>query len=153
MDEDAAMMRMVPQRLGAQARRVELVEGNFEQAALPECDAIVASYALHHIREQRRKQEFYRRCFRALRPGGMLINADCAPAVAARAFARDLETWYAHLAQSYGRAKGKRIYASWASEDFYFPLATETRMLERAGFLVEVPWRRSPFAVIAAIKF
>ena len=28
----------------------------------------------------------------------------------------------------------------------------ETRMLERAGFAVDVPWRRSPFAVVAGLK-
>jgi len=28
----------------------------------------------------------------------------------------------------------------------------EQRMLERAGFQVDVPWRRSPFAVIVGVK-
>jgi hypothetical protein len=34
----------------------------------------------------------------------------------------------------------------------YVPLAEETRLLERAGFVVEVPWRRSPFAVIVGYR-
>ncbi len=154
IDADAAMMAMVPVRLGPRlARRVELTNGNFEQTALPECDAIAASYALHHIREARAKQRFYRRCFAALRPGGVLVNGDCAPASTPGGFARDLEVWFAHLGRTFGgRAKGRRVYESWANEDFYLPLADEIRLLTRAGFTVDVPWRRSPFAVIAAVK-
>jgi tRNA (cmo5U34)-methyltransferase len=152
IDADASMMLMVAQRLGAKAARAELVHGSFVDAALPECDAMVASYALHHIMDARAKQRFYRRCYTSLRPGGILVNGDCAPAAAPKAFALDLEVWFAHLSKAFGRAKGKKVYASWADEDFYFPLNEETRMLRRAGFEVEVPWRRSPFAVIVAIK-
>ena len=32
------------------------------------------------------------------------------------------------------------------------PLADEIRLLERAGFRVDVPWRRSPFAVIVGFS-
>ena len=74
-----------------------------------------------------RSWAFYRRCYRALRPGGVLINGDCAPASTPR-------------------------YESWANEDVYVPLAEEIRLLERAGFAVDVPWRRSPFAVIVGCR-
>lgn len=156
IDADPEMMGIVPKRLGRRLQtRVQLVEGNFSKTDLPECDAIVATYALHHIRERRAKQAFYGRCHAALRPGGVLINGDCAPALAAsgRAFARDLDVWFTHLGKTYGgRAKGRKIYESWADEDVYVPLVEEMRMLDRAGFSVEVPWRRSPFAVIVGIK-
>lgn len=154
IDADADMTAMVPVRLGARlARRVTLTHGNFEQVSVPPCDAITATYALHHIRTARAKQQLYRRCFAALRPGGILVNGDCAPASTPRGFARDLEVWFAHLGRSFGgRAQGKRVYESWAGEDFYLPLADEIRLLTRAGFTVDIPWRRSPFAVIAALK-
>jgi len=132
---------------------VTMTTGSFLDAALPPCDAIVASYALHHIRTTRAKLAFYRRCYRALRPGGILINGDCAPASTARGFARDLDVWYSHLAKTFGgRAKGQRVYESWADEDTYVPLADEILLLERAGFAVDVPWRRSPFAVIVGSR-
>jgi hypothetical protein len=51
-----------------------------------------------------------------------------------------------------GRARGRRVYESWADEDVYVPLAEEIRLLERAGFNVDVPWRRSPFAVIVGCR-
>ncbi len=153
IDADPAMMQVARKRLGRRLARVTLVEGSFLESPLPACDAIVASYALHHIRTLRQKQAFYRRCFAALRPGGVLVNGDCAPASTPQGFAQDLDVWFTHLGRTFGgRAGAKRVYESWADEDGYVPLAGELRLLERAGFDTDVPWRRSPFAVIAAVK-
>jgi len=153
IDADPDMMAIAGARLGRLSRRVTMTAGSFLDEALPSCDAIVASYSLHHIRTARAKLAFYGRCYRALRPGGVLINGDCAPASTPRGVARDLDVWFAHLAKSFGgRAKGRRVYESWADEDTYVPLAEEIRLLQRAGFAVDVPWRRSPFAVIVACR-
>ena len=71
----------------------------------------------------------------------------------ASSFARDLEVWFTHLTATFGsRVKAKRVYQSWAAEDVYVPLTEETRMLERARFAVDVPWRRSPIAVVVGLK-
>jgi SAM-dependent methyltransferase len=153
IDADPDMMAIARTRLGRLSRRVTMTTGSFLDEALPPCDAIVASYSLHHIRTSREKLAFYRRCHRALRPGGVLISGDCAPASTPRGFTRDLDIWYAHLGKSFGsRAKGRRVYQSWADEDTYLPLAEEIRLLQRAGFAVDVPWRRSPFAVIVGCR-
>lgn len=154
IDADAAMMQVARKRLGRRTRRVTLVEGSFLDVSIPSCDAIVASYALHHIRTLRQKQAFYRRCFDALPAGGVLVNGDCAPASTQRGIAQDLNVWFTHLGRTFGgRAGAKRVYDSWADEDVYVPLATELKLLERAGFETDVPWRKSPFAVIVAVKF
>jgi tRNA (cmo5U34)-methyltransferase len=153
IDADPDMMAIARTRLGRLSRRVTMTTGNFLDEALPSCDAIVASYALHHIRTTREKLTFYRRCYRALRRGGVLINGDCAPASTPRGFVSDLDVWFAHLGKSFGsRAQGRRVYESWAEEDTYVPLADEIRLLRRAGFTVDVPWRRSPFAVIVGCR-
>jgi SAM-dependent methyltransferase len=153
IDADPDMMAIARPRLGRLSRRVTMTTGNFLDEALPSCDAIVASYSLHHIRTPRAKLAFYRRCYGALRPGGVLINGDCAPASTPRGFARDLDLWFTHLGKTFGsRARGRRVYESWADEDVYVPLADEIRLLERAGFAVDVPWRRSPFAVIVGCR-
>jgi SAM-dependent methyltransferase len=152
IDIDASMMAMLPARLGRKVSQVTISHGDFAAAAIPRCDAIVASYSLHHIRTEREKLAFFQRCYAALPEGGILVSGDCVPAAIPSAFAADLEVWYRHLAATFGMAKGKRVYASWANEDTYMPLNVETKLLERAGFSVEIPWRRSPFAVIAAIK-
>jgi tRNA (cmo5U34)-methyltransferase len=153
IDADRAMMAIARARLGRLSRRVTMTAGSFLEEPLPACDAIVASYALHHIRTRPAKLAFYRRCYRALRTGGVLINGDCAPASTPRGFARDLDVWFDHLGKTFGgRARGRRVYESWADEDVYVPLADEVRLLERAGFAVDVPWRRSPFAVIVGCR-
>ena len=153
IDADADMMAIARTRLGRLSRRVTMTTGSFLDAVLPSCDAMVASYSLHHIRTRKAKQAFYRRCYAALRPGGVLITGDCAPASSPRGFACDLDVWFTHLARTFGtRARGRRVYESWADEDVYMPLAEETRLLERAGFDVDVPWRRSPFAVIVGCR-
>ena len=153
IDADADMMAIASTRLGRLSRRVTMTKGSFTDAVLPSCDAMVASYSLHHIRTSRAKLAFYRRCYKALRPGGVLINGDCAPASTPRGFARDLDIWFAHLGKTFGgRAGGRRVYESWADEDTYLPLDEEIHLLKRAGFAVDVPWRRSPFAVIVACR-
>jgi len=153
IDADADMMAIARTRLGRLSRRVTMTTGSFLDEALPSCDAIVASYSLHHIRTSRAKLAFYRRCYRALRPGGVLINGDCAPASTPRGFTRDLDLWFSHLAKSFGsRARGRRVYESWADEDTYVPLADELGLFKRAGFAGDVPWRRSPFAVIVGSR-
>jgi SAM-dependent methyltransferase len=147
------MMAIARARLGPLGRRLTMTTGSFLDEALPTCDAMVASYSLHHIRTRRNKQAFYRRCYRALRPGGVLITGDCAPISSPRGFARDLDLWFTHLGKTFGsRANGRRVYESWADEHVYVPLADEIRLLERAGFVVDVPWRRSPFAVIVGCR-
>ena len=46
---------------------------------MPRCDAITASFALHHIEQRRERKALYRRIGAALRPGGVLVSADCHP--------------------------------------------------------------------------
>lgn len=153
IDVDADMAAVARRRLGRQAAQVDITSGSFMDADMPPADAIVATYALHHIRRRADKQRFYRRCHRALRRGGVLVSGDCFPASTARGQARDLEVWMAHLGRTFGtRARARRVYDSWADEDVYVPLADEIAMLERAGFAVDVPWRRSPFAVIVGLR-
>jgi tRNA (cmo5U34)-methyltransferase len=153
VDADPDMMEIARKRLARLRRRVTMTAGSFLDEALPSCDAIVASYSLHHIRTAGAKLAFYRRCYRALRPGGVLISGDCAPASTPRGFALDLDVWFTHLGKTFGgRARGRRIYESWADEDTYLPLSEEIKLLTRAGFAVDVPWRRSPFAVIVGCR-
>jgi ubiquinone/menaquinone biosynthesis C-methylase UbiE len=153
IDADPGMMQVARKRLGRRVSRVTFVEGSFLDVPLPACDAMVASYSLHHIRSTRLKARFYRRCYEAIRPGGVLVSGDCNPASTESGFAKDLDVWFTHLGRTFGsRAAGRRVYESWADEDVYVPLASELRLLERAGFATDIPWRKSPFAVIVATR-
>ncbi len=154
IDGDPGMLAASARRLRDLAPRVtiDLVRGDFRRLPLPAADAIVASLALHHVRTPRGKQAFYRRCWRALSAGGVLITADCFPAADAPLAARQRAAWLAHLERTYSPRESDRFLAAWAREDVYFPLEQELVMLRAAGFRATVPWRHGAFGVIAARK-
>lgn len=152
-DSDADILAMAQRRLAKVSRRThEFTLGNFTTVALPKCDAVVASLALHHISSRAAKQKLYARCHAALRSGGVLINADCCPALHAKLAQQHLQQWQAHLEQYYSAKEARGFFAAWAEEDTYFPLAHEQEMLRAAGFKTEVVWLRAPLAVVVGIK-
>lgn len=147
IDADAAILALAARRLGA---RGTFVRGSFLRWPLPAADAIVSSFALHHVRTRGAKVRFYGRVRAALRRGGVLVTADCHPALDRRIAAGQMSAWRAHVGRSYSSARTKRLFQSWGREDVYVPLETEQALLQRAGFHVEVIWRRDAFAVIVA---
>ena len=150
IDEDEGMLGMARRRL--KRHGAELVSGNFIRTALPRCDAITASFALHHVEHRRTKLDLYRRAHAALRPGGVLVSADCQPSTDASLAADGRRAWLAHLAKRYGTRKAQEFLDAWAEEDFYVPLDVELDLLSRAGFRPHVTWRRDSFAVIVAVR-
>jgi SAM-dependent methyltransferase len=150
IDEDEGMLAAARTRLGGRLKGIE--HGSFERVALPRCDAAVASLALHHVPTRPRRLRLLRRLHSALRPGGVLITADCYPASQPPLAVRDRAAWIAHLEASYPPAVARRYLRSWAREDHYVALATESSTLEHTGFTVDVRFRRGAFAVIAATK-
>jgi SAM-dependent methyltransferase len=149
VDSDAGMLALARKRLGT---RLTALPGNFLSTPFPRCDAVTASFALHHVPTLRRKAALYARCFAALRPGGMLVNADCCTASDPRLKAQDRAAWQAHLRGRYSRPRSAGLLRAWAREDVYFRLDDEIRLLRSAGFEVDVPWRRDCFAVIVGMK-
>lgn len=150
VDADPGMLALARQRLGR-----SLVEGRcarFETVSLPECDAVVAALALHHIATPAGRLRLFRRLHRALRPGGVLISADCHPSSNPRLAAVDRAVWQAHLEQSYTAAEARNYLRAWAREDHYAPLADDVAALRRAGFIVDVRGRHYAFAVVVATK-
>ena len=150
IDEDVGMLALARARLPQ--RRVRTIAGSFLTTPLPRCHAIVASLALHHVRTADLKLALYRRCFVALKPGGLIVSADCFLASAAAARARHRAAWRRHLMRSYGAAQATAFLQAWAKEDTYFALADEIALLRRAGFTTDVRWRRNSFAVIAGTR-
>ncbi len=152
LDADAGMLEAASRRLTRFARRIRLVHGSFARTALHRCDAIVATLALHHIRSERGKRRFYRRCFRALRAGGVLASGDAFLADDARLNRQFVATWIRHMTRTYGARRARAFLESWASEDRYFPLGSEIAMLGGAGFRAEVLWRQPAFGVVLGRK-
>ena len=147
---------MDPEMLVAAARRIparaEFVTSNFEAAHIPACDAVIASFSLHHIAQLPRKQSLYERIRQALTPNGVLLIADCYPAQDAVLHSQQFAAWKEHLQKSYTVHEAQEYLDAWADEDFYMPLNVEIECLRRAGFDVEVLWRKDAFAVLQASK-
>jgi tRNA (cmo5U34)-methyltransferase len=166
LDVDRGMLDAARDRLGATPGRhragerrparggpsIALREADFVLHRLPRADAMVACVALHHIRDPETKASFYGRVFRALRPGGVLVSADCFPAVQPRLAVRQREAWLAHMQQTYTRSEAEAYLQSWSGEDVYFPLELELGWLSQAGFATEVLWRADGFAVVCAFR-
>jgi len=151
VDADRAMLDQARTRLVAAVDRIELRHGSFDEP-LPPCDAVVASLALHHLHERGDKCVAYAGIRRALRPGGVLVNADAAMP-AASALADPLRRrWASHLVQhGDSEARAYERFAEWAREDRYFGIDEELDMLREAGFCeVDVRWRQGPSAVLVA---
>jgi SAM-dependent methyltransferase len=149
VDNDEGMLALAKKRLG---NRLTVVSGDFRSAPLPACDAVTASFALHHVPTRQGKAALYRRCFAALRAGGLLVNADCCVASNPRLRAKDRDAWRMHLQRWYSGPRSAGFLKAWAKEDVYFRLEDEVALLRSAGFCVDVPWRRDAFAVIVGTK-
>jgi len=149
VDEDEGMLAAAAKRL---RRRFTRRHGSFEAIDLPACDAVTACLALHHIPTPARRLRLLRRIHRALRNHGVLVIADCYLSSDSRLRGSDRAFWLAHLERRYTSAQARGYLRAWAKEDYYARLADEGRMLEAAGFVVDIAWRRGPFAVVVATK-
>jgi SAM-dependent methyltransferase len=147
IDADGEMLKLAERRLGNRAR---LLCGSFTESPLPACDAVVASFALHHIPSSSRKARLYRRIQAALRPQGVFVGVDCHPAANAGLAKKQHEQWKAHLLSSYTANEAAGLLAAWAREDTYVPLENELELLRRSGLKPELLWRKGAFAVILA---
>jgi SAM-dependent methyltransferase len=148
IDIDAQMLGLAAQRLDS---RATLVRESFLRARIPTCHAVVASFALHHVRTRAAKARLYRRIRASLVEGGRCIIVDCHPA-STRMIARgQFAAWEAHLQETYTRAQARKLLAAWADEDIYVPLGVEAGLIDHAGLRVELLWRRGAFAVIAGV--
>ena len=147
IDEDGEILQAASERLGP---RATFVNQSFLRAPLPPCDAVVASFSLHHNRTRTAKAALYRRVRKALRRRGLFVIVDCHPANARTLAEQQHDAWRAHLRQTYAPPEADALLDAWAKEDVYVPLDAELTLLRRAGFAVDLVWRNGSFAVIRA---
>ena len=151
LDTDEAMLGVAARRLrGSTAGRIGLERRSFTRGALPRTDFFTAAISLHHVRTRAAKIALYRRCLTALSPGGALVSVDCMPPSEPGLRSSATAAWIGHMRRTYTARVARGHLAAWAKEDRYFPLDRELNMLEAAGFVVEVVWRRGAFAVVRA---
>jgi tRNA (cmo5U34)-methyltransferase len=153
LDIDPAMLEVAGARAARHGSRAELVRGSFDDA-LPPCDAVVASLALHHVPELERKRALYERIHEALRPGGALIIADATVHESGRERARIFDVWAGWMAEhGIARPEADALFAKWAGEDQYYPLMVELDLLGSAGFGdADCFWKYGPSTVYGGFR-
>jgi tRNA (cmo5U34)-methyltransferase len=153
LDEDSAMLDEAHRRLAPFGARVEFREASFLDP-LPVADAVVASLALHHVRELGAKTDLYGAIHAALTPGGVFLNLDSAITEDPRLNALTFDRWAADMAEhGIMDAKARGYFAAWAGEDRYFPLDDELAALRRAGFAeVDCFWRCGALAICCGLR-
>jgi len=147
IDADAGILAAARRRLGD---RASFLTGSFEAVDVPACDTIISSFALHHVRTVTAKLALYRRLRRSLRSSGRLVTVDCQPAQRADVRREQFDAWRTHLQTHYSARAAAKLLDDWAREDVYVPLEREVTLLERAGFDVEIIWRKGAFAVLSS---
>lgn len=152
IDVDPEMLDQARERLVSYSSRISFLRQSFRET-LPDCDAVVASLALHHVPSISEKEKLYGTIHTALRPGGVFVNADVTMPAEPDARKADYATWAAHLvASGIPQDRAWEHFEEWAAEDFYFPLEEELSTLEEAGLASECLWRITPSTVIKGVK-
>ncbi len=153
LDLDAQMLAQARGRLAPLSARVTFVEGNFHDA-LPRADAVVASLALHHIRDLDRKVRVYTAIHDGLPPGGLFLNLDATVSADATLAAQTFTRWARSMGEhGIDEATARRHFDDWAREDRYFSLREEIDALVRAGFAEpECFWRRGSGTIYGALR-
>ena len=152
IDADAQMLDQARARLAGYGGRASFSRRLF-QDALPRCDAVAASLALHHVPTLGEKRALFARIHDALAPGGVFVNADAGMPADADLRAADYRTWAAHLIDcGIPEARAWRHFEEWAEEDVYLPLDDELAALHAVGFDAQCLWRKTPVAVVRAVK-
>ena len=151
-DVDPEMLARARSRLLRFADRVRFSERSF-LGALPRCDGVAASLALHHVPTIRAKRALYRRIHDALRAGGILVNADATMPTEPAARESTWRAWADYMvARGIDEQRAFEHFEEWAEEDTYFPLEEELAAVESAGFGAECVWREVGMTVVVGRK-
>lgn len=152
IDSDAEMLAQARERLRRFRSRVRFTRRRF-QGALPRCDAVVASLALHHVPTLTAKRTVYGAIHAALDRQGIFVNADAnMPADAVQQQA-DYAEWAAHMvARGIPEPRAWQHFRDWADEDTYLPLDDELAALTAVGFSPARVWQSVPINVVKSTK-
>jgi ubiquinone/menaquinone biosynthesis C-methylase UbiE len=148
LDADEEMLARARSRLAGFGARARFTIGSFDEP-LPACDAVMASLALHHVPTLEAKAALFLRAHRALRPGGVLVNADVTVPEPGPQRDDAYGAWADHLVSSgMDRQEAFDHFSAWSTEDTYFPLEAELDALRSAGFEASCPWRQGVSTVV-----
>lgn len=173
IDQSEPFLAIAERRLAvfgerAACRLVKLQEA--WEADLPAAPtAIVSMSAIHHL-EPAEKRALYEQCFRALAPGGVLLNGDEVRAEDDAIHRAELTQWASHMQRQVASGAIPDIFhpalLGWidrnvtrfgqpkkSGDDCHETVAAQLGYLRAAGFATcDVPWQRELWAVLRATK-
>ncbi len=152
LDVDPEMLSRARSRLERFGDRARFTLRSYDEPFGP-CDAFAASLSLHHIPTLDGKTTLFRRAFEALRPGGVLVNADVNMPEDEDERRALYRYWADQLVRSgIPEARAWAHFEEWAEEDTYLPLEAELEVLRDVGFRAERVWNDGPVGVVVARK-
>jgi tRNA (cmo5U34)-methyltransferase len=133
---------------------VEFVQKSIEDYKLDrKFDVIASSLTLHHLENDSKKHAFHVKAFRALKDGGMFVNADIVTAPEKEMQNVNLRAWKEHVLRSATPEFVQANYKRYLTEDRPAVLLNELNSIKKAGFrYVDVFWKYYNFAVYGGKK-
>ncbi len=117
-------------------------------------DAIISSLALHHLETDPDKLIVYQKIFKALKRGGVFINADVILTSNSQLQEKYLEMWWDFMRTNVPAGEVETKWKlTYKNEDRPTTMENHIDMLKQAGFGdIEIIWKRYNFAVYMGVK-
>jgi tRNA (cmo5U34)-methyltransferase len=153
VDVAGAMLALARVRLAGAAQVPEIVMADYASTPLGgPYDAIVSALSIHHC-DDAAKRELFRRCHRALAPGGMFVNADQVAGPTKALEAAYDRAWLVAVRRAGATEEEIAGARTRMTEDRCAPLADQLGWLADAGFVdVDCWFKDGRFAVYAGRK-
>jgi tRNA (cmo5U34)-methyltransferase len=173
IDQSIPFLALAERRLAAFGGRAECRQSRLQDDWIRELapihGAIVSMSAIHHL-DPDEKQDLYRRCYDALEPGGVFINADEVRPEDDGDYLARCQAWVAYKKQAMQAGLiPESIHPAlrqWAErnvtrfgeprksgDDCHETAETQLGYLRSCGFSrVQCPWQREMWAVLHAVK-
>lgn len=165
---DLARKRLAPWGERAELRLARLQEAGSTRFARPPA-AVVSMSAIHHL-DGREKQDFYRRVFEVLRPGGVLLNGDEVRPEAEADYLERCRAWAAHMHRMMDAGlvppPMRQNLHQWeernvtrfgeprkSGDDCHETIAAQLGYFRACGFAhVDAPWHQDLWAILRGVK-
>jgi hypothetical protein len=132
------------------------VTGDFSVTDLgrKEYDAVISSFAIHHLRSAAEYLRLYKKIRAALKQPGIFVCVDVVAGSHDLFTGHNEKEWRSFLAdKGFPRSERERILSNYHIEDSPAAVGTHLSLLTEAGFnATDVMWKKANFAVYSAIS-
>ncbi|MBI4978907.1 MAG: class I SAM-dependent methyltransferase [Spirochaetes bacterium] len=153
VDMSENMLTMASRKLGKYRKTTYVCSDFYHFSFTGKYDAVISSFALHHLVTDADKQSFCRKIYAALKPGGVFVNADVVLGATKHLQAYAMGQWVSFLKKTLPPKGVAQLLRNFKREDSPAPVAEHFTFLKAAGFSkADILWRKYMGAVIVAVK-